>query len=367
MTWRNLHRQPVRTCLTALGVAVGVVAIVAFGAIVQGFWQTTNDAIRFGDGDMMIFQAGVAGDLFSSLDHEAVEAALLADPEVVRASAVLWWIMPAEPPRMPFAFTIGLGPEPLREHAHRLLRGRQIEADDEVILGKIAASALDEDVGGVIQVGRRAFHIVGVFETGIVPFDGAVVMALATLQDLSGKRGQVTSFQVQVRPGADPKDVSDRLERSIPNIVAITSAEQYKKVDQGLEIANSMVSVISFMAIVIGSIIVTNTMWMAVNERTREIGVLRALGWSARGIVGMIVIEAAGVSLLACGLGCLLGVGMADLATRLPISQQFIDPVYSGRPFGTAIVVALLLGVLGGALPAWRAARISPAEALRHE
>ncbi|MCK4342652.1 MAG: FtsX-like permease family protein, partial [Phycisphaerae bacterium] len=102
-------------------------------------------------------------------------------------------------------------------------------------------------------------------------------------------------------------------------------------------------------------------------ERTREIGVLRAIGWARRRIVFMIVCEAAGVGLIACLVGCLLGAGLAKLATILPSAELFIEPVFDAPPFLLALAVAVLLSVLGALLPAWRAARISPAEALRYE
>ena len=128
-----------------------------------------------------------------------------------------------------------------------------------------------------------------------------------------------------------------------------------------------MVRAVSLIALIIGSIVITNTMWMTVLERTREIGVLRAVGWSRRRIVFMIILEATGVGVFACAIGCVLGVGLAELTTVLPGSQQFVAPVYDAVPFLLALGVAVSLSVLGALLPAWRAARISPAEALRYE
>ena len=81
----------------------------------------------------------------------------------------------------------------------------------------------------------------------------------------------------------------------------------------------------------------------------------------------MIVLESVGVALIACVLGCVGGVGLARLSASLPVATQFVDPVFEASLFGLALVVAVLLSVLGGALPAWRAAKISPVEALRHE
>jgi putative ABC transport system permease protein len=192
-------------------------------------------------------------------------------------------------------------------------------------------------------------------------------MSIPRLQKITRKEGLVTSFQVFVRPGVEPEMVAERIERNNPNLFAIASAEQYKKVDQGLEIANDMVGVISFLAIVIGSVIVTNTMWMTVHERTREIGVLRAVGWARSRIVAMIIIESTWVGMLACVVGCLLGAGLAKLSMLLPFASQFVDPVFDWQPFAVAAGVAVSLSIVGGALPAWRAARISPVEALRYE
>ena len=81
----------------------------------------------------------------------------------------------------------------------------------------------------------------------------------------------------------------------------------------------------------------------------------------------MIVLESVGVALIACLLGCVGGAGLAQLLTTLPVAKQFVDPVFEVSLFGLALAVAVLLSVLGGALPAWWAARISPVEALRHE
>jgi putative ABC transport system permease protein len=365
MSWRNLHRQPLRTVLTALGVSVGVVAIVAFGTIVRGFWASTNAAIHFSDGDMMVFQAGVAADLFSVLDEAKTRAALLADPDVIKATPTLMHIMPA--PKMHFGFIIGLHPEEIAAHQEDLLRGRPLRSDDEVHLGKIAARLLEKDVGDELVLAGHRFRVTGVFDTDVVYFNGAIVMSIPRLQEITRKEGLVTSFQVFVRPGVDPMMVAERIERNNRNLFAIASAEQYKKVDQGLEIANDMVGVISFLAIVIGSVIVTNTMWMTVHERTREIGVLRAVGWARSRIVAMIIIESTWVGMLACVVGCLLGAGLAKLSMLLPFASQFVDPVFDWQPFAVAAGVAVSLSIVGGALPAWRAARISPVEALRYE
>lgn len=365
MAWRSLFRQPVRTSLTAVGVSVGVVAIVAFSAIVRGFWVATEQAIHTSDSDLIVFQAGVAADLFSTLDEDATRAALLADPDVAETAANLWHVLPAD--GKPFFMVMGLHPDEFTHRDQEPVRGRGLQADDEVIVGSIAERALGKSVGDELTLGGQRFQIAGVFETGVVFFDGGIALPLRRLQALIRKPGQATSFQVRLRRGADPRTVGERIEREHSDLVAIAGVEEYRKVDQGLEAANGIVWAVSLMALVIGSLIVTNTMWMSVYERTREIGVLRAVGWSKRSIMNMIVLESAGIALIACMLGCVAGVGLAKLAAALPVASQFVRPVFEASLFGLALAVAVLLGVAGGALPAWRAARICPVEALRHE
>jgi len=128
-----------------------------------------------------------------------------------------------------------------------------------------------------------------------------------------------------------------------------------------------MVWVIALLTVFIGGVIVMNTMWMTVMERTREIGVLRAVGWPRGRIMRMILIEATGVGVLACIVGTLAGLVLAEISTLLPVTSQFVRPVYDLPPFLLASTVAIVLSLLGAAIPAMRATRISPAEALRYE
>lgn len=365
MTLHNLRRQPLRTLLTSLGVAVGVVAIVAFGSIARGLWASTNSSLKFNEGDLMIFQRGVSADVFSTLDEAKTRDTLLADPAVERVVPSLWQVMPVWP--APICFVMGIETEELTHHATKIVQGRMPQSGDEVVIGTVAAKMLGIGVDQKIWIASAHLKIVGVFQTDVVFFNSAVIVPLRTMQQFCMKKGLVTNFQVKLKPGSNVKEVGHRIESEMSSVVAIASADQYKRVDHGLEIANAVVNVIAFLAIVIGGVIVMNTMWMSVHERTREIGVLRALGWSRGRIVRMILIEAFSVGLLAWIVGSGMGLALAKIATRLPFAQQFVDPVFDWQPVTVGFAVSVLLSMLGGTAPAWRAARISPVEALRYE
>jgi putative ABC transport system permease protein len=366
MTTRNLYRRPVRTALTAIGVAAGVVAIVAFSTIVHGLWESVEETIHIGGTDLLVMQANIAADLLSVLDEAETREKLLAVPGVERAVGVLWHVVRTR--ESPFCLIVGLRRSDMGVNPDALLRGRYPANDSELLLGWIAAKyVLEKDVGETVEMLDESYRIVGVFRSDSVFIDAAMVMRLPRLQQLALKEGQVTAFQVHVREGFDVAAVSEEIERRYPEMVSIGEAAEYSKADQGLLIADSMIWAVSFVAIIIGSIIVANTMWMSVLERTREIGLLRAVGWTRGRIVFTIILEAAGVGMIAAAIGCPAGLGLAKLSAQLPVAEQFIRPIVSAEPFLIALAVAIVLSVLGAVLPAWRATRISPAEALRYE
>lgn len=367
MSWRNLHRQRVRTSLTTLGVAIGVIAIVAISSIARGLRNSIDMGIHLFGSDLVIYERGAAMDFLSTLDEEATRSALMADPDVLDTAAGQSHLQGRDGILGSILVVIGVEPDAYTVRQEQTVRGRLMRADDEVNIGAALSRSIGKDVGDTITLYHRRFKIVGVFQLGNVFFDWSVTMKLKTLQGLMGREGKVTCFYVLLREGADPEAVADRLERGNPHLAAIANAGQYYKVDQGLEYTESFVWVISLLALVIGTLVVANTMWMSVNQRTREIGVLRAVGWSRGGIMTIILVEAAGIGLIACGLGCVLGVVLARLAVLLPVAQQFVDPVFGGGPFLAALVVSVAVSVLGALLPAFRAAEISPVEALRYE
>jgi putative ABC transport system permease protein len=273
-------------------------------------------------------------------------------------------IMPVDDQR--FTVVFGVEPDGFTYNA-TYVDGPPISALDEVSLGGLAARTFKKQRGDTLDIGGRTFRIVSIFNTGVVIYDAAIAMHLKTLQGMLGRTGQVTAFFLDLRPGADTRTVSKRLEQRHPELVAISNAAEYRKVDLGIEMSRSAVWAVTLTAVIIGSVMVLNTMWMSVLERTREIGVLRAVGWSRRRVLAAVLIEALSVGAAAWVVGAALGVLLAKSIVLMPVVAQFLRPRFAVTHFALAVGAALLLSVIGGALPAWRAARISPAEALRHE
>jgi len=131
--------------------------------------------------------------------------------------------------------------------------------------------------------------------------------------------------------------------------------------------SNGMINSIAFLAIVIGGVGVLNTMLMSVFERTREIGVLRALGWRRRQVLGMIIREALLLSIIGGISGIVFAIFLVFLLQQVPSIGEILEPKWNIEILLRAILVAVSLGILGGLYPAYRATRLQPIEALRYE
>ncbi len=173
-------------------------------------------------------------------------------------------------------------------------------------------------------------------------------------------------FMVKVRdPQRAPLVVAD-INQRFPEVHATLSGEFAESMPD-MEAADAMLGGISFLAILIGGLGVMNTMLMAVLERTREIGVLRALGWRRKSVLGLIMRESLLLGLLGGFLGVPVALMFAYSMKLVEMYSDVLDPIWTPDIFIRAVLVAVFLGLVGGLYPALRATRLEPVEALRYE
>jgi putative ABC transport system permease protein len=363
---KNLFRQRVRTTLTALGIAIGITTVVALGAITEGLKGSSGEFVRAGDADFMVAQEG-ASDLSFSAVSERDWRAIAARPDVERASGVLFEV--ADVGSNPFFLVFGYEPQALRGEPLTLVRGRlpAPSAEREAIVGVGGAEELDAQVGGSIVLDGTTYGVVGIYRTGERWRDAGAIVPLRAAQAAASKPGIVTAVHVEAAAGFDPHSVATAIESDYPQLAALESAGDYGEVDQGFVIVDAANLAISLLAVGIGAIGVMNTMIMSVYERTREIGILRAVGWRGSRVLRMIGLESIALCLLAAVFGVALGVLASRAVLLVPAVSAFLRPAYPPEVFARALLVGVVVGIVGAIYPAVRAVRLSPMEALRHE
>jgi putative ABC transport system permease protein len=366
LIFRNLLRQRIRTLLTALGISLGITTVVALGVVTHSLKATAEDILHAGGSDFAIGQAGSADLTFSTLTQEQL-AEVAAYPEVDHAIGLLMAYSPVG--SNPYFVQLGIDPADLGQFQVPLVEGRYLapDASDEILLGPEAASQLDKKLGDTVELKDRSFTVVGIYRTGNVWEDGGAMLPLATVQEYERKDGLFTLIYVKARPGADLDALTARIKEDHPEMATLRTLSDYNEVDQGMQIMDALNLAISFLAVFIGGIGVMNTMVMSVMERTREFGILRAVGWRGRRVLQMVL----GESILLCLIGALVGSILAVIFTRLilifPVVRSFLALEYTPDVFIRGLVVGVAVALLGALYPAIRAVRLSPIQAIRYE
>jgi putative ABC transport system permease protein len=351
LIWKNLLRRPSRTVFTAVGVGLGVGLIVALLAITNGVHRTAGDLTHVGRADFGLFQTDVS-DFTRSLLPESLAAKVAADPGVAAVAKVKLLVDGG-------TLVFGLDPD---EFAYR-----RLVVVDGVRGTVMAGDHSGKHVGEVVRVAGRPFRVSGIYHSGDRFEDLGIALPLHTVEALAKRPGEITSIGVNVVLGQNVKAVANRLEARYPGVASVTEPGQAIKVDTSSRLIVSTGWIVSLLALIVGGIGVTNTMAMSVFERTREIGILRAVGWSVARIAAMILSEAVGICLLALGVGCAFGVLAANVFVDHSALSGLIEPTYTAGTFAWGLAFALGVAVIGALYPTWRAVALTPIEALRHE
>lgn len=370
---RNLVRRKMRTLLTILGISVGITAVVTLVTISYGFENEWMKAFQARGTDVVVMKSGTADILTSSLD-ESMKSELLKIDGVKEVASVLVDLVAVED--SPGLMIFGWDPdEYLFQHikvasVKGVALGRLLTSEDEnknnVILGRLASDNFKKKVGDDINIETDVFKVVGIYESNSIFENGSLIMPLKRLQELMDRRNRVTVFNIRIQDGASASSVAAEIENKIPGVSSM-QAEEALKSNQGIKMAKGMAWATSLIALLVGAIGTLNTMGMSVFERTKEIGVLRAVGWKKKRVMTMILFESIAMSLLGGFIGCVLGKFFLLALSSYSLTSSFVSGDIPIRVFGEAFLVAIGLGVIGGAYPAYRGANLSPIEALRYE
>ncbi len=367
---KNLLRRKVRSFLSLMGIAIGVAAIVAFNAIGQGFKRGLDQYFNESGAQLLVVNKTVQDPAFSRVQkdeyefvrglpgvaHVSITTFSLASPRGLKAQS---FGMPAMP-----VYGRTPGDRMLDKFKGRV-KGRVLEKDDEIMLGSITAENLKLGAGDEMQFFNRTFTVVGVHESGVSFERIGAIVTNSVIQKQLGMGDASSVVFIYLRPGTDWKDVKRAVEAQYPHLAAIRSDEFTVFYNQ-LDYIDWFVWIISLVSVMVGGLGILNTMLMSVSERTREIGTLRAVGWSRRRVLGLVLSEGTMISFAGGLVGLLAGWTGAEILIRWA-PRDFLSTKYSPELFGVALLVAVALGFVGALYPAWQASRLSPIEALKYE
>jgi len=366
--WKNLGRRRLRTLLTlcGIGMAIGAfVVLVGFSSAFEHEWLRIYSSSSI---DIAVIQQTF---LNTSVDESAV-VKLKALPIVRQATPMIYNVMDLTQEVNALAF--GWKADSFEFESIQLLSGRPFrDGHPEVMLGDLLADNLKKKSGDTLEIQGSPFTVVAIYKGGSALETGAVILPLDQLQQLSSLQGKVSTIHVRLRPapaGVAPEQYLKRaqaqIEAALPGLRAVPAAERAGN-NQFVRLAHASAWGTSLIALLIGILGIANTMAMSVFERTREIGILRALGWKRRQVIILIQLEASVLGLGGGFFGIAIGWCALHLLAALPQTASIVSASFPSPLLSEALGIAVLAGLIAGALPAWRGAQLSPVEALRHD
>ncbi len=402
MAWRNMWRNWRRTAIAVTAIVLGLILLIFMDGLIKGSDQAIyGNAMRLYGGNAQVHAPGYREKasrlpLFPLDDPEAVVQTVRAHPHVVAASKRIntGGLVSSREGAFPVVIT-GIEPEyeaPVSLVAENIAHGRYLldEDGDAILIGQGLADMLNVTVGDRLNLlGRRknetmrqrTMTVVGVYDLGLAEAEkGMVFITLPEAQTLYNLRDQVTEVTMSLQSVGQEGPVVAALQDDLLTYEVDTWITLKPEIRQTMDTKQVFISFFGIVVLLIASIGILNLLLMAVFERTREMGVLAALGMKGRQIMGLFLLEGTLIGAVGAVIGCSLGgalvwvvgqVGM-DFSTASGMGEitalmgeRLYPSITLGQTVGRGVTVAII-AALASLYPAWQASRKEPAETLHH-
>ncbi|KAF5424472.1 MAG: putative ABC transport system permease protein [Candidatus Methanomarinus sp.] len=366
---RNLTQRKIRTGLTVSGIGLGIFAVIVMGGMSENFNQTFEKSFSLTAEKIRVFSSvGVFGGGLTN--SKAAEVRKV--PGVEDAYGMLMAPL-EEGGGMSFGGNQVTGIRPEKSQVAltpiQLKDGRFLLRGDRyvTVIGSSIATQYNIGVGDRLEIEDKNFIVVGVLEYTGSFFDANAAIPLDIAQDIYDMDDMVSLIFALPQEGVDGDLLAKRIKLSVDGVDTLSPSELKKEAEQNLRIFSVITVSAAVLAALIGGLSVMNTMLMSVMERTKEFGILKAIGAQQRDILLMTVGEASIMGLMGGLLGLVSGWAVIYGMNLWLADQGIVLFLITPRLVAVAMLFAILLGTASGIYPAIRATRMSPMEALRYE
>lgn len=408
MAWRNVWRNWRRTVIAGIAIALGLAFILLYDGMLGGMNEALyGNTVKLQGGHVQVHAPGFREKanrlpLLPLVDSGAAVDAALAQPEVIAVSQRIetGGMVSSREGTLSVAIT-GIEPEkeaPVSLVAENVVQGRWLEANDEdvLLIGAALAERLEVTIGDRVtlvgrathqQMRRRTMTIVGIYDLGIPELEKSLVyVSLLEAQTLFDLRDQATEVAIHLEQVGQEPLVVETLQTALPGYEVDAWDTLDPTTKEMMELEAQVMNMFGLVILLIAGVGILNLMLMAVFERTREIGLLAAMGLKRWETVALFLLEGVLIGLLGALAGCVLGgvigayygqvgidwtalYGGVDMGEYSELIGLMGDRLYLRIGIGVLVGRALTVGViaaLASLYPAWQASRREPAEALHY-
>ena len=382
----SLLRHRARTLLAILGVAVAAAMLLDMVMLASGMRESFRQLLMSRGFELRLAPKGTLPfDTDATIPNVAsISTTLRSNPDIRLISPVLGASIHVPVGERTVSSAV-LGIDPLVQGDYEMTEGRDVTDMGSIVVNDYLLAQLGKRIGDTIDVatgydpqtrtyaGRRPLVISGRvrFLYGAAE-QSASAMRRETLEAMGGPRDRASLFMISLAAGADAERVRIWVERTFPNVTAISIATAIASVDERLSYFRQLAFILGAVSLFVGFLLVTTLVTVSVNERAGEIAVLRAIGVAKSHIIQQIVIEGVVLSVV----GALLGLGLGLVTARylntilsdfpgLPVAIDFF--LFQPAAAWTALGLLVASGIGAGVYPAWRAASLPISTTLRRE
>jgi putative ABC transport system permease protein len=372
---KNITRRKTRTLLTAAGLAAAVAATTTLLNVAWAFARSATDSYKSRNVDIVVVRAGVAERITSSLGA-SLATRLSQLPEIAGVDGSLTEMVSFGQHTMVGIPLHGLDPTGFGLGRLQVVSGQTLKKTDRhtVLMGSGLARALKKKAGESVEIEKIPFHIAGIFESDNILESNTAAAPLADVQELMDRPGQVSEFQLRVTPATGNGPAIEALCRKIESLrdekggslgFKAMPTGQFVKSDMETRLTTGLAWGTSLITVVLSIVGMLNTMLMSVLERTRELGILRAIGWTRGRVMRLILGESLAIGLAGSVVGAIFAALFLQLLAGWSFTRNIVQPGLSASAVLSAVALMLAAALAGSCYPAYRGATVAPTEALR--